>query len=271
MRIGQLANAAGTTTRTVRHYHRLGLLEEPRRRSNGYREYDVGDVLRLMRVRWLADSGVPLAAVASILSDDAAGEGSSDPAADLRALIGALNGERERLARRQTRLAAMLADVESGRPLSALPAEVVDALAAAVEGAESPAVVAALRRERDLLEMLALSGSVPESYLFSYAATVADDERRTRYLALLADWSDLEGREPDSAEAEIDALARRLVDWFEDETVAATPQSGVVDARAAGEMTVGLAEVIPDPSQREVVLRAQRALAGCMPEDGQVR
>ncbi|MGW5076600.1 MerR family DNA-binding transcriptional regulator [Rhodococcus sp. NPDC004095] len=31
MRIGQLADAAGTTPRTVRHYYRLGLLEEPQR------------------------------------------------------------------------------------------------------------------------------------------------------------------------------------------------------------------------------------------------
>ncbi|MFC4603649.1 MerR family transcriptional regulator [Rhodococcus kronopolitis] len=262
MRIGQLADAAGTTTRTVRHYHRLGLLEEPRRRSNRYREYDVGDVLRLMRVRWLADSGVPLSAVPNILSDDAVGDGGSNPAVDLRALIDALDGERERLARRQTRLTAMLADVEAGRPLSALPAEVAEALAVAVAAAEAPVVVAALRREWDLLEMLALSGSVPESYLASYAAVVADDERRPRYLSLLADWSALEGREPDSAEADIDALARRLIDWFTDEDVAAALESGEIDTSDAAEMVVSLEEVIPDPSQREVVLRVQRVLAG---------
>lgn len=37
MRRGQLAEIARTTTRTVRHYHRFGLLNEPQRRSNGYR------------------------------------------------------------------------------------------------------------------------------------------------------------------------------------------------------------------------------------------
>lgn len=39
MRIGELAAAVGVTTRTVRHYHHLGLLPEPERLSNGYRNY----------------------------------------------------------------------------------------------------------------------------------------------------------------------------------------------------------------------------------------
>ncbi|MFD0852085.1 MerR family DNA-binding transcriptional regulator, partial [Actinomadura adrarensis] len=39
MRIGELAALVGVSTRTVRHYHHLGLLPEPERRANGYREY----------------------------------------------------------------------------------------------------------------------------------------------------------------------------------------------------------------------------------------
>jgi DNA-binding transcriptional MerR regulator len=31
----QLAELTGTTLRTVRHYHDVGLLEEPKRRANG--------------------------------------------------------------------------------------------------------------------------------------------------------------------------------------------------------------------------------------------
>ncbi|WP_145977638.1 MerR family transcriptional regulator, partial [Rhodococcus sp. BS-15] len=71
MRIGSLADAAGTTPRTVRHYHRLGLLGEPRRLSNGYREYTIDDVVRLMRIRWLADAGMPLGAIAAALDRSA--------------------------------------------------------------------------------------------------------------------------------------------------------------------------------------------------------
>jgi DNA-binding transcriptional MerR regulator len=37
----ELAELAGTTVNTVRHYHRIGLLDEPERRNNGYKEYGV--------------------------------------------------------------------------------------------------------------------------------------------------------------------------------------------------------------------------------------
>jgi len=55
MRIGELAGLAGVSTRTVRHYHRIGLLPEPRRRENGYRSYELRDLVLLLRARRLID------------------------------------------------------------------------------------------------------------------------------------------------------------------------------------------------------------------------
>ena len=43
--ISELANLVGVTVRTVRHYHRLGLLPEPERRGNGYRSYGPADLI----------------------------------------------------------------------------------------------------------------------------------------------------------------------------------------------------------------------------------
>jgi DNA-binding transcriptional MerR regulator len=40
MRIGELAQRAECDVQTVRFYEREGLLEEPRRESSGYRNYD---------------------------------------------------------------------------------------------------------------------------------------------------------------------------------------------------------------------------------------
>ena len=59
--ISQLAAYVGVTVRTVRHYHRLGLLPEPERDHSGYRRYGADDVIMLKRVSTLARSGVPLA------------------------------------------------------------------------------------------------------------------------------------------------------------------------------------------------------------------
>ena len=65
--IGQAAAFAHVTIKTVRHYHRLGLLDEPARDSSGYRRYTSTDLLRLVQVRTLAEAGVALADVGDLL------------------------------------------------------------------------------------------------------------------------------------------------------------------------------------------------------------
>ncbi|MEO3926680.1 MerR family transcriptional regulator [Micromonosporaceae bacterium B7E4] len=69
--IGQAAAFVGVTVKTVRHYHKLGLVEEPERDSSGYRRYGSADLLRLVQVRTLAAAGVPLAEVGAMLDADA--------------------------------------------------------------------------------------------------------------------------------------------------------------------------------------------------------
>jgi DNA-binding transcriptional MerR regulator len=68
--IGQLASYAGVTVRAVRHYHAKGLLPEPARDHSGYRRYDAHAVVDLIKIRTLADAGVPLARVRKLLSAD---------------------------------------------------------------------------------------------------------------------------------------------------------------------------------------------------------
>ncbi|MEV3986988.1 MerR family transcriptional regulator [Nonomuraea sp. NPDC049758] len=68
--IGQAAAFAGVTIKTVRHYHRLGLVDEPRRDASGYRRYRSSDLLRLVQARTLAESGVPLSEIAALLDAD---------------------------------------------------------------------------------------------------------------------------------------------------------------------------------------------------------
>ncbi|MFC0505127.1 MerR family transcriptional regulator [Micromonospora costi] len=65
--IGQAAAFVGVTIKTVRHYHRLGLVAEPERDSSGYRRYRSASLLRLVQVRTLAEAGVPLAEITDLL------------------------------------------------------------------------------------------------------------------------------------------------------------------------------------------------------------
>jgi len=102
--IGQLAAYAGVTVRAVRHYHRIGLLPEPARDSSGYRTYDAADVVLLIRIRTLAEAGVPLARVQELLTATSAEleEAVAQIDTRLRAQVRELQEHRRRIARLAT-------------------------------------------------------------------------------------------------------------------------------------------------------------------------
>lgn len=99
--ISQLAAYAGVTVRAVRHYHAKGLLPEPERDHSGYRRYDAHAVVELIRIRTLAESGVPLARVRELLAADEVDFGAAVDDIDrrLRAEIRELQRHRARIGR----------------------------------------------------------------------------------------------------------------------------------------------------------------------------
>ena len=88
MKSGELAHMAGVSVRTLRHYHAIGLLPEPKRAENGYREYDAEHLLRLLRIRQLASLGFSLEQIAPMLDEldaerrEAEGRNGGDGASD---------------------------------------------------------------------------------------------------------------------------------------------------------------------------------------------
>ena len=68
--IGQLAAYAGVTIKAVRHYHQRGLLEEPPRDSSGYRRYTAEHAIELIKIKTLAEAGVPLARIKELIATD---------------------------------------------------------------------------------------------------------------------------------------------------------------------------------------------------------
>lgn len=126
MRVKELADLAGTTVRTVRYYHQIGLLPVPAVRG-GHRDYDLAHVARLIRVRWLAEAGVPLSRVAAMLGT---GEETSPSTAradresvltDLRATAETLDNQFEQLTERRARVARLVDAVERHYNLSPPP------------------------------------------------------------------------------------------------------------------------------------------------------
>jgi len=66
-RIGELADAAGLPSQTVRFYERRGLLPEPVRGANGYRIYGESTLTRLNLVRTSQAAGLTLAEIGSVI------------------------------------------------------------------------------------------------------------------------------------------------------------------------------------------------------------
>lgn len=104
MRIGELAEMVGLSTRAIRHYHHRGLLPEPARRTNGYREYGVRDVVVLARIRRLTELGLSLDEVRDALADE--------QGRDLREALVALDRDLARqeaaIRERRAKLAALI-------------------------------------------------------------------------------------------------------------------------------------------------------------------
>lgn len=67
MQIKELARATGVDVETVRYYEKQGLLPEPARLDNGYRDYDVTHLERLSFIRHCRALDMPLADVSRLL------------------------------------------------------------------------------------------------------------------------------------------------------------------------------------------------------------
>ena len=73
LRIHEVAASLGLTTRTIRYYEELGLLEPVSRSEGDYRLYDPDDIERLRFIKGLRDdAGFSLAEIGQLLEDDAA-------------------------------------------------------------------------------------------------------------------------------------------------------------------------------------------------------
>jgi len=67
MRIGELARRTGIPTKTIRYYEEIGVLPEPDRTANDYRDYPEEAVERLAFVRDAQATGLTLTEIASVL------------------------------------------------------------------------------------------------------------------------------------------------------------------------------------------------------------
>jgi DNA-binding transcriptional MerR regulator len=227
----ELAELAGTTVNTVRHYHRLGLLDEPERRVTSYKQYGVRHLVCLLRIRRLVDLGIPLSQVGDV---SASRDDDRDVLSDLDA---ELAQQIERLTRARADIAAILHD---------------DA------PADSPAGFSAVASR--LTEA--------DSSILHLYSRVYDDDAMTDMQQLVAD--DLEtsvvSREIDDLDADADeatrqrlseALAPELAQNMRDYPWLSDPVSRMsTTPEASGELIVNALVELYNPAQLDVFGRA---------------
>ncbi len=76
IRIGELAQKAGVTPRTIRYYESLGLLNPSEREGTGFRYYTETELARLQKIDCLKSLGLTLEEISSVIDlyfEDASG------------------------------------------------------------------------------------------------------------------------------------------------------------------------------------------------------
>ena len=191
--IGEVARLAGTTTRTLRHYAQVGLLEPTRVGQGGYRYYDAEALVRLQRILLLRELGLGLGAIADVLA------GQRDDAEALRTHLRWLRAERRRVDAQISSVHTTIRKLEGREQLMA------------------EEMLGGFDHTAHKDEVVDRWGADAYAAGDSWWASKSPDEKRTfrdEQSALAAEWVDAAARglEPDGTAAQ--GLARRQYDWL---------------------------------------------------------
>lgn len=125
MQIGELANRAGVSHRTIHYYERIGLLSPAEREGTGYRYYDELSLKRLHKIAQLKKLGLTLDEIVEVIdlyfTDATGAKGKTKVLEILRrhlaetdARLGELAAFREELVDNIAAMEARLAEAERG-------------------------------------------------------------------------------------------------------------------------------------------------------------
>ena len=223
MRVAEIAELTGTTVRTVRYYHSLGLLPVPGERG-GWRDYDLGHVARLSRIRWLVQAGVSLGTIRRVLDESeatgveqiddapAAGAAGTRSAAgsvveDLAGALAAVEDHLAEVTRQRDMLAGLLERARTGSTVSPMSPRMAAFFDRLEQAAPDEATRCAVRKERDLTDLACYRGQMPPEaeFLFVDPDPRYDAESLALYSQDPAELSD----------AQIEQRARAMVSRLE--------------------------------------------------------
>lgn len=246
MHSGELAKLAGVTVRTLRHYHQIGILDEPERSHNGYRSYDVHDLIRVLRIKRLASLGIALEKMPELLDD--AAESSEE-------LLNELDGE---LAAQVDRLVAqreMIAHLRQHNASPDLPPELAPFLAAFAAAGVSPKLAKFDREQSVLLAHIVGVEGMPQ--LTRYYERLTEPENIDVATAIAQRFDHLGDH---STEQEIDELVERFVAGFQPLIEEFAVAEISVNPAISAQVFARYEEDLLNDQQREVLARLSAQL-----------
>jgi len=250
----ELARLADVTVRALRHYHQVGVLVEPERSSNGYRDYDVHDLIRVLRIKRLASLGIPLERMPDLLDDtgDRAGDETDGGAGELLDELDAeLAGQIDRL----TRQRALIAHLRAYGAAPDLPPELAPFLTV-FAGASMPPELARFDRDQSVL-LAHLAGEEGLPHLARFYESLTDSDLVPRVTAISESFGRLG---PDSTEAEITDLIERFTATFVPMIEAFAASDPQIDLSGSADILNEYTSDLLNDQQRQVLEHLIRSL-----------
>lgn len=200
MNSSELGSLAGVTVRALRHYHQVGVLDEPSRASNGYRQYDVHDLIRVLRIKRLAALGIPLEQMPALLDQ------TSDQSTEL------LDEIDQELAEHIARLTAqreLIAQLQNAKAAPDLPPDLAHFLTAYASGGLSPTMAQIDRDQTVLLAHLVGTEGMP--HLVNFYERISDPDLLPAITRITAQF---DGLTSDTSEEELGRFVDEFVTTF---------------------------------------------------------
>jgi DNA-binding transcriptional MerR regulator len=117
MKIGQLAERSGVSTKTIRYYEDIGVLPEPDRASNGYRSYTPAMAERIAFIQDAKSAGLSLLEIQMILDLRDSGEPTCGHVVEsLRSHLGEVDRQMAELKRTRSRIEEIMERAEALDP-----------------------------------------------------------------------------------------------------------------------------------------------------------
>ncbi|GGR27327.1 MerR family transcriptional regulator [Agromyces mediolanus] len=245
MRSGELARLAGVTVRALRHYHQIGVVAEPARSVNGYREYDVHDLIRVLRIKRMASLGIPLDQMPELLDDTRNGGELLDE------LDAELAGQIDRLTRQRD----LIAQLRNHDASPDLPPELAPFLTVLASAGMPPELA---RFDRDQSVLLAhLVGTDGLPHLAQFYERLSDP----RLLPVVAAVSERFAKlGPDSTEHDFAELTEGIMTTIAPVVEDFATSDPPVDLSAAVEIFAGYATDLLNEQQRLALAELERRL-----------